>query len=235
MKETGYFLTQLDDTIRETEKLLKALNTVKSDCEHISIAFAIDDCMKVVRHAEKTALLARALPVYTYHPRPMALLHQVMEETIPIEIGFTEEGWFYLSMPILLPRKEKSSRNYIRDMIYPSLEKAFIKIPYRVCYEDCVLIFRHVYDRKRPERYYRDHDNIELNSVVDAVALYFMRDDGPTQCRHYYCMAVDDQERTEVFLVPRSEFELWLLREKDLETLGKNLLPMPPKMPENDT
>ena len=58
MKETGYFLTQLDDTIRETEKLLKALTTVKSDCEHISIAFAIDDCMKVVRHAEKTALLA---------------------------------------------------------------------------------------------------------------------------------------------------------------------------------
>ena len=86
MKETGYFLTQLDDTIRETEKLLKALNTVKSDCEHISIAFAIDDCMKVVRHAEKTALLARALPVYTYHPRPMALLHQTMEEIIPIEI-----------------------------------------------------------------------------------------------------------------------------------------------------
>ena len=170
MKETQYFLKQLDDTIRETEKLLKALNTVKSDCEHISIAFAIDDCMKVVRHAEKTALLARALPVYTYHPRPMMMLHQVMEETIPIEIGFTKESWLYLSMPILLPRKEKSSRNYIRDMIYPSLEKAFIKIPYRVCYEDCVLIFRHVYDRKRPERYYRDHDNIELNSVVDAVA-----------------------------------------------------------------
>ena len=120
-------------------------------------------------------------------------------------------------------------------MIYPSLEKAFIKIPYRVCYEDCVLIFRHVYDRKRPERYYQDHDNIELNSVVDAVALYFMHDDGPTQCRHYYCMAVDDQERTEVFLVPRSEFELWLLREKDLETLGKNLLPIPPNVAQKDT
>ena len=132
MKETQYFLIQLDDTIRETEKLLKALNTVKSDCEHISIVYGMDNCMNVVRHAEKTALLARALPVYTYHQRPMFMLHQTMEETIPIEIGFTEEGWFYLSMPILMPRKEKTSRNYIRDMVYPSLEKAFWKIPCRV-------------------------------------------------------------------------------------------------------
>ena len=152
MKETGYFLTQLDDTIRETEKLLKALNTVKRDCEHISIAFAIDDCMKVVRHAEKTALLARALPVYTYHPRPMALLHQTMEETIPIEIGFTKEGWFYLSMPILLPRKEKSSRNYIRDMIYPSQEEILDALFYENERSYGKGIF--AYDAIRNEKYY---------------------------------------------------------------------------------
>ena len=48
------------------------------------------------------------------------------------------------------------------------------------------MIFRHVYDRNRPEREYRDHDNIELNTVVDAIAMFFLVDDTPLECRHYY-------------------------------------------------
>ena len=41
------------------------------------------------------------------------------------------------------------------------------------------MIFRHTYDRNRPEREYRDHDNIELNTVVDAVVMFFLVDDAP--------------------------------------------------------
>ena len=51
MKEEIYFLTQLDDTISETEKLLKALNTVKSDCEHISILYGISNVLKIISTA----------------------------------------------------------------------------------------------------------------------------------------------------------------------------------------
>lgn len=90
----------------------------------------------------------------------------------------TKKGWLKLQMPILLPRKEKSSRSYIRGFLYPALEQfAFSRVKIR--YRNCVLIFRHVYDRNRPEREYRDHDNIELNTVVDAIAMFFLVDDTP--------------------------------------------------------
>ena len=231
--QKSYFQMTLEKTVRQTEKLLKLLKAVHTDYEGKRMETAMEKAVSAAKQAEEVALLTRALPAHTGYPRAKELTRNAIAEAIAIEIGFTDQGWFCLRMPILLPRKEKSSRNYIRGFLYPELEQ--FAAGRRIRYRNCVLIFRHVYDRNRPEREYRDHDNIELNSVVDAVALYFMHDDGPTQCRHYYCMAVDDQERTEVFLVPRSEFDLWLLREKDLETLGKNLLPMPPKIPENDT
>jgi hypothetical protein len=125
-------------------------------------------------------------------------------------------------MPILLPRKEKSSRSYLRGLLYPALEK-FSHGKEKIRYRNCVLIFRHVYDRNRPEREYRDHDNIELNTVVDAIAMFFLVDDTPLECRHYYCSAAGDEERTEVYIVPRADFESWLAMEKCPEKLRKKL------------
>ena len=49
--------------------------------------------------------------VKTLYAVKTAYADKRMEEAVPIEIGFTEEGWFCLRMPILLPRKEKSSRS----------------------------------------------------------------------------------------------------------------------------
>ena len=62
----------------------------------------------------------------------------------------------------------------------------------------------------------RDHDNIELNTVVDAVAMFFLVDDTPFECRHYYCSVVGDEESTEVFIVPQNEFGVWLSLEKNI-------------------
>ena len=163
-------------------------------------------------------MLTRALPAHTGHPRAKDLTRDAIAEAIPIEIGFTDQGWFCLRMPILLPRKEKSSRNYIRGFLYPELEQ--FAAGRRIRYRNCVLIFRHVYDRNRPEREYRDHDNIELNTVVDAIAMFFLVDDTPLECRHYYCSAAGSTERTEVYIVPRNEFEDWLALENNIPDIG---------------
>lgn len=56
----------------------------------------------------------------------------------------------------------------------------------------------------------RDHDNIEINMVSDIVAMYVMPDDGPQVCSHYYCSAGGTTERTEVYVVPKQEFQTWL-------------------------
>lgn len=98
--------------------------------------------------------------------------------------------------------------------------KDFFRYKSPVRYTDCVLIYRHVYAKTRPERKRRDHDNIEINMVSDIIALYVMEDDAPSFCRHYYCSAAAMEERTEVYVVPNEDFPLWLKIEKSMPEEG---------------
>ena len=92
-----------------------------------------------------------------------------------------------------------------------------------VRYNDCVLIYRHIYARDRPERKKRDHDNIEVNMVSDIVAMYVLPDDGPSVCSHYYCSTQGQSDRTEVYVVPQCEFTGWLENEKQMPEQGVKL------------
>ena len=220
--EQSYFQIQLDRAIKEAERLVKTLYAVKTDYADKRMEDALEKSVSAARIAESVTLKTRALPAHTGHPQADAMVQNAIEEAVPVEMGFTEKGWFSLRMPILLPRKEKSSRSYLRGFLYPALEK-FSHGKEKIRYRNCVLIFRHVYDRNRPEREYRDHDNIELNTVVDAIAMFFLVDDTPQECRHYYCSAAGENEMTEVYIVPRADFESWLGLEKEPEKLRKKL------------
>ena len=100
---------------------------------------------------------------------------------VPVEIGFTAEGWFSVRIPLLLPKKERGSAEYVRSILLPALKTFFAGRP-PVRFDNCVLIYRHVYAEDRPERQRRDHDNIEINMVSDCIALYVMTDDAPGLC-----------------------------------------------------
>ena len=149
--EQTYFQIQLDRAIKEAEKLLKQLNAVKTDYAEKRIEEVLTKSVTAAKISEGVALKTRALPAHTGHPQADAMVQNVIEEAVPVEMGFTEEGWFLLRMPILLPRKEKSSRSYLRGFLYPALEK-FSRGKEKFRYRNCVLIFRHVYDSNRPER-----------------------------------------------------------------------------------
>lgn len=89
----------------------------------------------------------------------------------------------------------------------------------RLSIKIAVLAYRHVYCRERPERAYRDHDNIEVNMVTDIITLYLLPDDAPRRCAHYYCSAAGAEDQTEVYVIPTSRFPTWLAAEQanDLE------------------
>ena len=231
--QKSYFEMTLEKTIKRAEKLLQKLKSVRELYEERKIETAMKESVFAVKLAEELTLLVRSLPAHTSHPQARELVQSAIRATVPVGIGFTERGWLCLRMPILLPRKEKSSRSYIRDYLYPVPER-FSAGKETIRYRNCVLIFRHVYDRNRPEREYRDHDNIELNTVVDALAMFFLVDDTPLECRHYYCSARGSIERTEVYIVPRNEFETWLAMESSIPDIGVCLKENAGNIPQKD-
>lgn len=114
-----------------------------------------------------------------------------------------------LKIPALLPKKGSGSPIYIQQYLYPALRRYFDGKP-PALYRSCVLAYRHVYQHDRPERAYRDHDNIEVNMVTDIITLYLLPDDAPRRCAHYYCSAAGEVDCTEIYVVPTSRFPMWL-------------------------
>lgn len=182
-------------------------------------ASAYQKTLKLAAQSERLTLLTRVLPVYNGNPRCFDDMENIKKDNIPVEIGFTAEGWFCVRMPTLLPKKESGTVDYIRGYMYPAMKRFFDgKHPIR--YRDCVLVFRHVYCRDRPERGMRDHDNIEVNAVADIVALYVLPDDHPNVTTHYYCSAQSSEDRTEIYVIPKHDFPMWFVEEKAMPDKG---------------
>lgn len=220
--EQNPFLQMLDKFQKLNNEQTELAGMVRWSYEAGDSKVAYDLALRLEELTERSVLLSRALPAYTGNPNSSRDIEAILQKEVPVEIGFTEEGWFCLRIPLLLPKKEHGSADYIRSVLYPAMERFFRdKRPER--FRDCVLIYRHVYARDRPERQRRDHDNIEINLVSDTVALYVMPDDGPQVCSHYYCSASAEKERTEVYIVPQMEFPRWLEAEKQMPEEGVKL------------
>jgi len=218
----------LDETKLKAAKVISALEKVDICLSRRDIESAYTAAFGVANCSERLTNIARQLPAYTGHPKAHDMIEDAMLESFPVQIGFTAEGWFCLKIPLLLPKKNGGSPMYITDPLYPAMKRFWRGKP-PVRYPDNILIFRHVYSKERPERQYRDHDNIELNRVTDVVALYVMVDDSPMRCRHYYCSAPGSSERTEVYVVPRREFSIWLAHEDYIPDTGVILYENLPK------
>lgn len=219
METVSTFLQVLDKAETKFKKMQEQSRMARQLYEAGNIAQAYEMAMKLEETSERTVLLTRVLPASTGAPHAAMDTANLMALCIPVEIGFTAEGWFGLRIPALLPKKDAGSADYIRSFLYPAMRDFFMgKEPVR--FTDCVLAYRHVYDRSRPERRRRDHDNIEINMVSDIVAMYVMPDDGPEICSHYYCSAEGNEDRTEVYVVPREKFPLWLATEKAMPDKG---------------
>lgn len=219
MEARNTFRKTLDKVGKAIKKMAEQEATIRWYCDAGDMNAAYEHAMRLEEISERTVLLTRVLPVHTGHPTAYQDVENISALCIPTEIGYTEENWFSVRIPALLPKKESGSTDYIRSFLYPAMG-AFFKEKEPIRFRDCVLIFRHVYDRKRPERSWRDHDNIELNAVSDVIAMYTMPDDNPKVCSHYYCSAAGPGDRTEVYVVPRSEFPVWLAAEKAMPDEG---------------
>ena len=204
---------KFQETVRKARRLLgsivKDFETMDQMCDENLDEEAFRLSFGAHRSICKLFNLGNSLPAMSGDPAADTERNAIIAEEIPVEMGFTEEGWFLARIPMLLPKKDGGNVDHLRTMLYPAFRRYFNERPVDEKFSKCVLIYRHVYDHERSERQYRDHDNIELNFVTDTVALYVMEDDAPLKCEHFHCSAAGSEERTEVYVVPQTDFMKW--------------------------
>ena len=76
--EQSYFQIQLDRAIKETEKLLKQLNAVKTDYADKRIEEALEKSVTAAKFSEAVALKTRALPAHTGHPQAEVMVQKAL-------------------------------------------------------------------------------------------------------------------------------------------------------------
>ena len=184
----------------------RAWNKLESCIEYNDENGAYDCSLETERIAERLIFQLRNLATYSGEKETCEAVVRNIQETALVEVGYTEEGWFRLSIPALLPRKEKGNPEYVRSLIYPAMSDFFTGKQVEK-FKDCTLVYLHTYDVNRPKREWRDHDNVEVNAVTDIVALFVMLDDSPHICEHYYASKSGMENRTEVFVLPKRDLE----------------------------
>lgn len=162
MKAETTYMKTLGKIEAKLTRMKEQASAVRWFYENGNLPESYNRALRLEELSEQTVLLTRVLPAYTGAAGATVQTDAIISDTIPVEVGFTAEGWFSVRIPALLPKKASGSADYIRSYLYPAMRKFFDGKP-PVRFRDCVLAYRHVYDRSRPERAMRDHDNIETN------------------------------------------------------------------------
>ena len=145
------FLDTMGKIVRLEKRLQEQLASIQWFCENGSTYEVYLHSLNMEETAERLVLLTRTLPAYIGVPNAKLEVERRIKDCIPVEIGFTAEGWFCLRIPALLPKKSGGSADYIRSFLYPAMRAFFEKQP-PVRYRDGILIYRHVYDKKRKKK-----------------------------------------------------------------------------------
>ena len=92
-------LRDLEGKERQIQMLLRSVQQAQEEETAYQLSF------RLAAACEQATLLARALPAYTGRLRAFQEVGGMVCETVPMDIGFTQEGWFCLRIPFLLPKK----------------------------------------------------------------------------------------------------------------------------------
>lgn len=207
---------QLEIDVKKAKKLISSTSKAISEVEDLLTSNDRDKLMAAIyrysNKAEKLTNHARLLPIATGSPTAKEDVFDIVinETNTNIEVY---ENKICIDIPSLLPKKESGTPSYIRTIVDAAFKKYIKNNGPLTKMDDVVLVFQHCYSAAREEREYRDHDNIELNAVIDIIALYALVDDAAMKCKHYYCSRKDQNDHTKIFVMKPKDFINWLIEE----------------------
>lgn len=165
-----------------------------------------DTSLEIARRAERFACRVRELVSDTvFYNRTEFMLDMSKSQGITIE---KEEEWIKIVMPFLLPKRRVThSCSFITVPLKYAISNFVSQTRIRR-FDNCVVCFRNIYTMNG--KLIRDHDNIEAKQVLDEIATYLLVDDMGLLCSNLYTSSIGDCEQTEVYVIPKANFEKWL-------------------------
>lgn len=154
-----------------------------------------------LKHAEDAVITARQLCQQLY-PVPPPEIKEAMP--VPGEVATTKYGMTII-IPRLLPARGKDS-GYIRATIadlFRDRPRTFLR--------DVVVAVEQQYSEDLPPRRWRDHDNVEITSLLNELSLWVLGGDDPQTMDLFQFATKGEQNCTVIHIIYRSKFLGWVV------------------------
>lgn len=210
----------MSDFIRSIENIKKNINKMNKSIDLIKSFYSVGDLYKtneelfnLVKISENSTERVRMLPIFTGYNKAKETVENIIIDELNINIkdnrsNKDDKELIHIHLNALLPKKEKERAGYIRASLITACERYYKEHSFDIITEPVVIVFKHNYNST--ERMWRDHDNIEINVVMDAVALYFLSDDTSKSCDHFYFSDYTGEDSTDIFIIKQENFYSWL-------------------------
>ena len=81
--------------------------------------YVYEELLKAVSLTEKFNLNIRDLAYYVWEPYAYDQVKEIIVEIVPVEIGYTKQGWFSVRLPMLLPKKQSGGLELSVPFCFP--------------------------------------------------------------------------------------------------------------------
>ena len=212
----------LEREIRHAYDVLDDLKFIRSLYREDRQEQAYGFSLATVKTAENLALNIRHLAVSLNAPCAEKDVPRMVDQTYKVEIGFTEHEYFCMRIPLLIPGKDVYSLRYLKNNLSAVLNR-FFEHQQGLKSSQSIIVFRHVYNIRRDPWERVVPADAEVECVIKLLFQYVFGEIYAVNFRHYHCCAVGEGERTEVYVVPLSEFGHWLIQETMIPEKGWKL------------
>lgn len=203
----------LESTVKQAQKAVQTVDQIGEELnKEPELERLIVLCKNITYKVEKLALTVRKLPLDLAMPYNAVDVPTVVGAAFDFKAGFLKQNWFYMDIPPLAKKKDLTTSTYMKYSVQMLLRKYFSEYPIdkKPKYEHTDLIYINVIDQNKNIRRVRDNDNLEYNSITNAIATYLLPDDGPFVCNEHHYAKTGDNDRTLVLLIPHDAFSDFL-------------------------
>lgn len=209
-----YFDHALDRALDRAAMILDDLRFIRKMRREDQDETVYTYTLGMVEAVENMTRNARELVLSQRTPTGEEDVKRIVDENYKIEMGFTKEEWFCLRMPLIIPKKNGYSVKYVENRLRAALKEFWKYRPHlSFPYDKAVIVFHHMYARSRNAWERCVPADSEVECVIRLIFVYVLHQMFQVTFRHYHCCSLGEEECTEVYVMPISDFDKWLAQE----------------------
>ena len=212
-KNNNYAVSQIFEINGILEKLPKEFNNAKNALVENNYSKYANIFVDATLKLEKATLKARSVGNIIFKQNNMPLeynrmVKRIAEDVHKIEVN-VDGNITKITLPNTLPHYKNNFKSVLVEPLNFKLknyQKYVGKFPK---YSKAIFVVMNVVSENKSKKSIRDNDNYDYKQIINQVAYWLLNDDGYDYCSMFNCTKIGDEDRTEIYAIPDSEFASW--------------------------